>query len=315
MTMPAYKSVAFASGTGDVSPSIGTHAAGDLILVFVATGAETVATPSGYSVLPQSSVIQSANVRGSVFYKFAVSGGETLTVTDPGDHAMVVVVVYEDVDPVHPFEAVSWVLPNTALSVSSLSGVTTDVDDCMIVHGWFWASDNVGPFITSATNSSLANINERADVGTTDGNGSGIAVIDGEFSAAGTIAPTLLNNSGSNCVGVTIALRPSLDYTVSGTVTIDGSPAANGEVVTIVDSTQRDFIRTATIAGGAGGFSVVVPFNDHNYVAVYDDGTNRGASAFDTTVGGDHDIVINTGGGGGGGGNTYTRGRVVNACG
>lgn len=91
-------------------------------------------------------------------------------------------------------------------------------------------------------------------------------------------------------------------YTVAGTVTIDGSPAANGENVLIfaLDSDFiSEFVALLTIAGGAGGFTTEVPDDSRTYFALYDDGTVVGCSPGGTPDVDDFDITIVTSGGGG----------------
>lgn len=78
-------------------------------------------------------------------------------------------------------------------------------------------------------------------------------------------------------------------YTVSGTVTISGSPAPDASNVVKIwaddGAGDGDLIDTVDITGGAGSFTCTVPDAVRDYFAVYDNGTYRGASALGTPTG------------------------------
>lgn len=74
-----------------------------------------------------------------------------------------------------------------------------------------------------------------------------------------------------------------MTYTVSGTVTLDGVPAADGTPVQIWSydpgHTVGTLLATVVVAGGAGAYTANVPDNTHDYRALYDSGaTARGIS-------------------------------------
>jgi hypothetical protein len=75
----------------------------------------------------------------------------------------------------------------------------------------------------------------------------------------------------------------SCTYSVSGTVTINGSAAANGKTVKVwaVDASNRtEYIGSTTTGGGTGAYSLTgVPDDARTYWASYVDGSNRGRSA------------------------------------
>lgn len=87
--------------------------------------------------------------------------------------------------------------------------------------------------------------------------------------------------------GVGGRYQPPNTFTVAGTVTISGSPAPNGKTVEIyaVDSAGcTELVTTATTAGGAGGFSALVPDNGRTYFASYNNDSNVGRSLSGTPV-------------------------------
>lgn len=97
---------------------------------------------------------------------------------------------------------------------------------------------------------------------------------------------------------LTIKFDPASVFTISGILSIAGSPAPNGKTLTIIErsftpngSDYRE-VDTVQTAGGAGAFSIDVPAGF--YIVTFDDGASRGISRqgtadednFDVTVGG-----------------------------
>lgn len=86
-------------------------------------------------------------------------------------------------------------------------------------------------------------------------------------------------------------------FAVAGTVTISGSPAANGKLVAVwaVNADlSAEVVNIVATAGGAGGFTCQVPDNTRTYFATYNDSGNLGrsidgtpgSSTFNVTMGG-----------------------------
>jgi hypothetical protein len=76
-------------------------------------------------------------------------------------------------------------------------------------------------------------------------------------------------------------------FTVAGTVTIAGSPAANGKDVEIyaVDADGvTELVTTVQTTGGTGAFSASVPDNSRDYFVSYNNDGNYGRSALGTPV-------------------------------
>lgn len=90
--------------------------------------------------------------------------------------------------------------------------------------------------------------------------------------------------------------------TATGTVTVSGSPAANGKTVEIfaIDADGIvERIGSTTTGGGTGAFSLGCPDTTRSYFARYEDGTDVGSSLLGTP--GTDALNIDIGGGGGGG--------------
>lgn len=99
-------------------------------------------------------------------------------------------------------------------------------------------------------------------------------------------------------------LRPTIhniSFTVAGTVTVNGAPAANGGFVDIyalnTTTLAMEYITEVLIAGGAGAFTSQVPDNTRGYICVYNDGSNTymgSTSSFGGTPGGTFNISVRT---------------------
>ena len=290
MAIPTVVSVGTTTaGVGAIEPPWGTHASGDLGLLFVETVDQAV-TPTDWLVVPNSPILNVAlTTRLSVFYRFATSAAESApVVADPGEHAVGVVITFNGVDATNPFHAIAGMGGAGATASGSFPALLTSVNDCLIVHAMSWNLDNAGPIAGAATNALLASITEQHDAGTLDGNGGGIVVITATLAAAGPTGATTATFTAAGAASMTIALQPApiaATFTVADTVTIDGVPAADGTTVEIWDDTLKARETSCLVAGGAGAFTALVRFNDADrYFCTYDDGTNYGRSALDTAV-------------------------------
>jgi hypothetical protein len=194
MTLPAFKGV----GTGsETTPTWPTHAAGDFALLFVEYGNinTSIDTPAGWTLLPGAPFDpgSSFNSLQTVFYRFATSSSETNpTLTHSGvgtkDHKWGAIVTYTGVNTSTPVHAQTSGFAAPADTALSFPGVTTLLDDCMIVHALTWSADNAGPLVSTQANAGLGSVSERYDGGTVTGNGGGICIFDGTLASHTTIA-------------------------------------------------------------------------------------------------------------------------------
>ena len=216
MALPAFKSVG-ALGTALGSPTVlwPTHAPGDLGLLCIETcGGEAVpSTPAGWTPIPNSPQATGAGATGTrltVFYKFATKSNEFgENPADAGDHNSGVIVVFSGVSMVgNPWDVTAGGVKGTASTSVSLPSVTTTVADTLIVHIATHDLDIGTAQFSGQTNAALANLTERADLSSTQGNGGGIAIWTGEKATAGAIGATTATVASSVNAMVTIALRP-----------------------------------------------------------------------------------------------------------
>lgn len=289
MTIAAYKSAGTPASvtTGTCTPTWPTHVAGDFALL-IAEGNNTDfgAAPSGWTSLGRVP----GNVGAlEIWWKFAASGAETnpgITPTSP-NHTYANIHTFTNVHATQPIHGQVNCDIITA-SVGRCPGLTTTVDDCLIFAVAAWNIDSAGPLASAEANSSLGSLTEREDSGTVDGNGGGLIAYTGTKAAAGLVDQTTFTLGSSAALAcMTLALAPIADFTIAGTVTINGSPAANGNDVRVLDLTQPAasyLVATTTTTGGTGAFTVEAPYDDHNYQAVYEDGASYGASAVAVAV-------------------------------
>ena len=240
MALPAFKSVG-ALGTAVGSPTVlwPTHAPGDLGLLCIETcGGEAVpSTPVGWTPLPNSPQATGAGATGTrltVFYKFAAKSNEFgENPADSGDHNSAVIVVFSGVSTVGvPWDVIAGDVKGTASTSVSLPSVTTTVVDTLIVHIATHDIDIGTAQFSGHTNAALANLTERCDLSSTQGNGGGIAVWTGEKTTAGAIGTTTATVASSVNAMLTIALRPPVPTagglpTTSLTAHFDASTTAD----------------------------------------------------------------------------------------
>lgn len=221
MTMPAYKSV----GTGhETAPAWPTHIAGDFGMLFTENDADTIATPSGWSVVPGTPVVGIAGnqSRLQVFYKFATSSSETTPAISATNHSWGVVITFTNVNRLNPVHNVSVHYRPSGPTLVNCPGVNTYTDNSLVVAGFAWHSDSAGPFLTTPdpSNAGLANVLKRFDAGTTTGNGGGLIIVTGELATHTTIGPTSINLTGATALAMAcIALQADdLNFGIKGRI-------------------------------------------------------------------------------------------------
>lgn len=276
MAIPTVVSVGAGSET---APTLGTHAAGDIILLVCESTTTPPTTPTGYTAGRTTAHPTASTTTLSYFYKVAASSSETApTITNTSDHTWGVIIVIRGADPVFHRIVEGSYTSNNATNTISLPETT--LDDCLLLSMVAWAGDAAGPGMSAESGGSVASVTEQSDSGTTTSGGGGVGLITSTKATAGICGYLALTNTGLGSVACqTIAFAPARAVTVSGTVTVNGAPAADASnVVKIIDLTQQDSPVVASIAGGAGGFSALARYSTHNYIAVFDDGTHRGVS-------------------------------------
>jgi hypothetical protein len=255
--MPTFVSAGFsASGTGNITPGLPPGIqAGDVLLLFVQSGNQTVSTPSGWSVMADSP--QGTGTPGgatacaiSVFWKRAAVVEAAPTVTDPGDHALGQILAFRGcISSGNPWDVTSGdVLASQSTSVS-IPGDTTTVANCLVVLVVANQTDTVTPQTSGYANANLANLTERTDVNTTAGTGAGFAVVTGEKAAAGAYAATTATlANASTQARMSIALKP-------GTTTWSASIGSINSTSGIWDAPSL-FGQTARIVATNGTYTI-----------------------------------------------------------
>lgn len=282
--------VTFLFGTGsETAPSPPTHAADDWLYLIVECSSGTVTTPSGWAIAPGFPVTHNGGSTVlSVFRKLATSGSTTAPSLSGGtNHMWGVICRVRGADLTEPqmAEAAS---PGTGSSVNGYAPtVVTREDNALILAMIAWSLDSAGPIGSAPVNSSLTSVTEEYDAGTTTGDGGGLTCISGAKSAAGTVSATTCTiTSASFCSG-TIAFREAeaTPYAITGTATIDGTPAADGATIEVWDTISGVLAGTTTISSGDGTYSVPVASNTSNrYRVVFDNAVNFGASPKSTAA-------------------------------
>jgi len=220
-------------GTGNVAPLLpDNRQLNDILLLFVETANETVATPSGWSVMADSpqgtgTAGGAASTRLDVFWKRVVGTEVAPTITDPGDHVIAQILCFRGcIDSGNPWDVTSGDVAAGASTSVSIPGDTTTTANCLVVLAVANATDTAVAQTSGYTNANLANLTELVDVNTTQGNGGGFAVITGEKAAAGAYTTTTATLATSSVQGrISIALKPA---TITWTASIGSINSSSG---------------------------------------------------------------------------------------
>lgn len=288
MTIAAYNSQGTpASGTtGAITPGIPTHSAGQLLLLLAEGDNTNFGTaPSGWTALP---VAAGNATKCAAWWKIAASSSETNPTITPtsANHTYAVVLTFDNANQTTPIFLIA--ILGIGSNLARCPGGQTVFDDALIVQVTSWNVDNAGPAASAEANADLGSLTERFDSGTVDGNGGGLIVYTGTKTTAGAFVDTTYTDAlaaGHACL--TLAIAPIADKVIAGTVTINGSPAADGQDVRAIDITQPAASCLCTVgvtSGGTGAFTINAPYTTHSYQAVYEDGSSYGASAVDVAV-------------------------------
>lgn len=212
MTLPTWSATGSSSET---SVSWPTHVAGDVGILAVSHGnfGTTITTPSGWTAFPGSPVDPGTtfNVCLSLFYRVATSNAEgAATIAGTVNYKFGVIITYAGVMSNHPIHGITSAFWSPAQSPIACPGISTLLNDCLIVYVISWSTDDAGPLGSAETNGSLSSINERFDGGTTTGGGGGLIIWDGQLSTLGTIGPATVTTSTNNLAAIMVfALTPA----------------------------------------------------------------------------------------------------------
>ncbi len=213
MALPSYVAAGTsAASTTTATPTVGTHVAGDLLILACETSALEAATATGWLplVLVDHVTNSAGTGRGTLLYKITAGSEADPTTNDPGDHIYGRIFTFRGVDPLDPFHAIATFggRSNDATTLASLPGLRTKVADCLILNFMFFHLDSAAAQSSAETNTSLANLTERSDEGTALGTGGGFTLITGEKATAGDVLPTTITVPAMVYCAITVALQP-----------------------------------------------------------------------------------------------------------
>lgn len=215
---PTFQAIgASVTGVGTVSPVWPAHQADDIGLLIcesAGTQAVTLATPNGFAAVTngaQTTGTIAAGTTITVFWARATSAAMAApTTNDPGDHIYCRIATYRNVTTTgNPWEVTVGGVKAGASTAVTVTGVTTTVENTLIVQAVSDDIDNAGAQFSAQTNANLTGLTERGDAGTTSGNGGGFAVWDGTWATAGATGNTTATVGNSVNAFVTIALLPA----------------------------------------------------------------------------------------------------------
>lgn len=313
MATPTYigKS-AFASGTGALSVgAVAGVQANDLLLMFVESANQAVSIPAGWTPVPSSpqfigTSAAAGGVRLTAFYEWAAGADGTDTVADSGDHTTAIKIAVRGVDKANPFNA-SAGSSQAATTAMSWPGVTTTVDECLIVLGCAQDTDAAST-ATSGTpsNANLANLTERHDQTVTAGAGGGLVILTGEKATAGATGNT--TSTGSTSVThayITLALAPIALAAITGDLAANESGAdafaGAGDVqvqggLSAAETGQDSFAATGAVGSSAATGDMAAAESGADVLAgtgsVLVRGTAAAAEAGNDTFGGAGKVLV-----------------------
>jgi len=202
------------NGTGAVTPTWPTHAVDDIALLIVESRGDepvTLSTAAGFVEVTNSPQITGTDTRLTVFWARATSTAmASPTVADPGNHVFAQIVTYRNVTPDagDPWDVTGGGTKTTASTSVTVTGVTTTVDNTLIVQIVSRANDANGAAFSAQANANLTTLTERYDDGTNNGDGGGFVVWDGVKATAGATGNTTATVTSTTNAFLTIALKP-----------------------------------------------------------------------------------------------------------
>lgn len=214
MAAPSFVSqTAFATGTGALTvAACASVVSGDLILLFVESANETVATPSGFT-LHGSVATGSAGAAGGtalwVFYRIASGADSTTSVADSGNHTVAIKVAYRGVYTTTPIAGHSQNIWGSAASPLAATSFDTQRINSTAVFVVALDRDAASATpVSSSAGGSLSDWTLRAQNIISGGAGGGLAFGDGTLASIGnTGSPSFTLATASIAVGRVLVLN------------------------------------------------------------------------------------------------------------
>jgi len=297
---PSYRSAGvFFSGTGPVGPidypkapaTANVAREGDLCILVVETqeAGAVLSDAQGFVELANSPVVEVSGTAAqdtclSIFVRYAPPDPASATgptIADPGDHVIArmhcIRGPFRSSDPRGAIHASAVATSPTGTTNITLPGLTTTVDNCLIIH---FATVPASPSntLSTVTNASLdLGPTELLDVGVAVGVNTGTQggahyVVYGEKWTAGVVSGTTTTRSNNQATAMmTLAIKPPQFDSVAPTIT--PTPASASEVGA-EDSAQIDFVDD--YGDGIADIEVVVEHDDGTEDTIYRSATGFG---------------------------------------
>jgi len=222
------------SGTGTVGSAQGltlpTNISGDLLLLAIQTENDPATCPAGYTTRGPQTGFGIAKAAGTTRLTLCwkrSSGAESVpTVADSGDHTYVVIASFRGVAAAgDPTIFISSGVKETASTSMTIPGGRVPYDNLMIVQVAAHAVDGgTGAQYSSQANAQLATLTERFDASTADGDGGGIMILTGFYTAAGDLGATTGTVTSTAEAYITIALAQVNTWTATAAQVISQTP-------------------------------------------------------------------------------------------
>jgi hypothetical protein len=227
--------------SGAAAVSIGmpsSFAAGDLLLMFVETANQAVATaPSGWTEdasSPQGTgtAAGAAATRLTIYRKISDGTETAINIGDAGDHTFGRTMAIRGVHQTTPIHQTSGTTAASSTSVSCPS-VTTSVNNCLILNAFTNVTDTTTSQSSGQSNGSLSGLTETIDQNISAGNGGGITVLSGGLATAGSTGNTTATLAGASVQGlITLAIQPPATVTNEIYINLSSNITASGEATT-----------------------------------------------------------------------------------
>ena len=279
-----------AAGTsGAVSPGIPAGVVAGDLLFLCAEGSNTDfgTDPTGYTPLYEGSGVSS---KLKVWTRIASgTGADAATITPTaGDHTYARIYAWQD-----PNVAVPCVILGSsefpgagAVTGCTIPGGQCLFDDCAYFGIGAYTADTADLATSAQSNADVTGLTDQGHLGTALGNGGGLVVYSGSITAGKVRSTTFTAGTATGITGLALALPPKAAIALSSkSVTIAGVAAPDGGNVRFLDLTQpAASCLVGVVTTAAGVYSALVPYDDHNYQAVFENGANYGASSVHLAV-------------------------------
>lgn len=204
--------------TGPVIPALTDVVADDLLILTVTTANQAIATPSGWTELPNSPMGRgtagsSGGLRLAVFYKIATGADSALTLADAGSFTLGHKIAFRGVDTTAPIAAYASGDPAPALvNTMYFADVTTTANNQTVVFiaavDFDAAMSNIANVYTDSTGQ-LVDLTERVDTAVTSGAGGGITVATATQPTIGTtdLFASIVGGSSTYTLSISLAIK------------------------------------------------------------------------------------------------------------